>query len=518
MLDELISAYGSRFLVAALGVSLALLCLFIVLWVLRNRAPSPFVRGGRNRQPRLQVLDAAAIDARRRIVLIRRDNVEHLVMIGGPTDLVIEAGIGDERHYMTARALQAQAAEEEARLAHQTASLPAVEVAPSAALVRDSRVETPASAAAREPLPAPRVQASDPTVQPPVQTAQAIAAKAEIAAPRPVTPPIATPPLAKANAAPPPISPVVAAATAAAPIVVAPVPSTPVHRPSDPIAASAPSAESRSEPQAATTTVSATFSPELHAEPAPVEAAPAIVLDRPAEAVPQQAPNMPVMTSAADPVLRPLVTNEQERPTAAASPAQPPQATLAVAPQVELGQSPRIAPPAAFDTQRSAEVAPSTSPDISSPMAEDVLEAARARVLVPPGDQGQIRPFDQARFVPDRERGFAGDIPPTATARDEGLAAREMSDFERVLEDEMALHIAADPGPSLPQTSPASPIPALLPETRPDRPRPPLGTMVAETRQPTAPAGANTAPPAEEPNLQNEIARIFGEMSASRNP
>ena len=115
MLDELISAYGSRFLVAALGVSLALLCLFIVLWVLRNRAPSPFVRGGRNRQPRLQVLDAAAIDTRRRIVLIRRDNVEHLVMIGGPTDLVIEAGIGDERHYMTTRALQVQAAEDEAR-------------------------------------------------------------------------------------------------------------------------------------------------------------------------------------------------------------------------------------------------------------------------------------------------------------------------------------------------------------------------------------------------------------------
>ena len=71
MLDDLISAYGDRFLVAALGVSLALLCLFIVLWILRNRAPSPFVRGGRNRQPRLQVLDAAAIDTRRRIVLIR---------------------------------------------------------------------------------------------------------------------------------------------------------------------------------------------------------------------------------------------------------------------------------------------------------------------------------------------------------------------------------------------------------------------------------------------------------------
>src|SRR3954463_13528948 len=47
----------------------------------------------RGRQPRLAVIDAATIDGRRRLVLIRRDNVEHLVMIGGPTDVVIEANI-----------------------------------------------------------------------------------------------------------------------------------------------------------------------------------------------------------------------------------------------------------------------------------------------------------------------------------------------------------------------------------------------------------------------------------------
>ena len=34
------------------------------------------------------------IDAKRRLVLIRRDNVEHLVMTGGPVDIVIESGIG----------------------------------------------------------------------------------------------------------------------------------------------------------------------------------------------------------------------------------------------------------------------------------------------------------------------------------------------------------------------------------------------------------------------------------------
>jgi flagellar protein FliO/FliZ len=39
------------------------------------------------------VIDAAAVDGRRRLVLVRRDNVEHLLMIGGPTDIVVEPNI-----------------------------------------------------------------------------------------------------------------------------------------------------------------------------------------------------------------------------------------------------------------------------------------------------------------------------------------------------------------------------------------------------------------------------------------
>jgi hypothetical protein len=47
----------------------------------------------RGRQPRLAVIDAAPVDGRRRLILIRRDNVEHLLMIGGPTDVLVEANI-----------------------------------------------------------------------------------------------------------------------------------------------------------------------------------------------------------------------------------------------------------------------------------------------------------------------------------------------------------------------------------------------------------------------------------------
>ena len=49
--------------------------------------------GTRGRQPRLAVVDDASVDSRRRLILVRRDNIEHLVLIGGPTDVVVEANI-----------------------------------------------------------------------------------------------------------------------------------------------------------------------------------------------------------------------------------------------------------------------------------------------------------------------------------------------------------------------------------------------------------------------------------------
>lgn len=42
---------------------------------------------------RLAVVEVRSIDAKRRLVLIRRDSVEHLVMLGMNQDLVIERAI-----------------------------------------------------------------------------------------------------------------------------------------------------------------------------------------------------------------------------------------------------------------------------------------------------------------------------------------------------------------------------------------------------------------------------------------
>jgi hypothetical protein len=79
-------------LIVAFVIVLALIAL--ATWIFRrlggDRAgPAP----ARGRQPRLAVIDAASVDGRRRLLLVRRDNVEHLVMIGGPTDIVIEQNI-----------------------------------------------------------------------------------------------------------------------------------------------------------------------------------------------------------------------------------------------------------------------------------------------------------------------------------------------------------------------------------------------------------------------------------------
>lgn len=52
--------------------------------------PTP-MKTGRDR--RLAVVEVAPIDSRRRLVLLRRDGVEHLVLLGPGQDVVIESGI-----------------------------------------------------------------------------------------------------------------------------------------------------------------------------------------------------------------------------------------------------------------------------------------------------------------------------------------------------------------------------------------------------------------------------------------
>lgn len=74
-------------LVGALVFVLALIGL--CAWLVRRFGPT--MRLGR--PGRLGLVESIAIDSRRRLLLVRRDQTEHLLLIGGTRDLVIETGI-----------------------------------------------------------------------------------------------------------------------------------------------------------------------------------------------------------------------------------------------------------------------------------------------------------------------------------------------------------------------------------------------------------------------------------------
>ncbi|MBE1237055.1 flagellar biosynthetic protein FliO [Phaeovibrio sulfidiphilus] len=74
-------------LVFVLGAMLAL------AWVLKRFVSGdasfrPLMRRGAKR--RLRVEESLALDARRRVLLVRRDDVLHLVLIGGGNDILLE--------------------------------------------------------------------------------------------------------------------------------------------------------------------------------------------------------------------------------------------------------------------------------------------------------------------------------------------------------------------------------------------------------------------------------------------
>lgn len=144
----------------ALIVVLALIA--IGAWVMRRIAAARFGAPGRNRQPRLAIMDAAPIDTRRRLVLIRRDNVEHLLLIGGPTDVVVEQHIVRGYPVTAPQPHQPQLRQEpHPEAGHKARPKP---VAKSAAAAAATAAGTVAVEAAE---PAPKAAAAEPRVAAP---------------------------------------------------------------------------------------------------------------------------------------------------------------------------------------------------------------------------------------------------------------------------------------------------------------------------------------------------------------
>lgn len=79
-----------RFL-AALVFVLALIAL--IAWLARRLGLGGTIAGRTGAARRLRVAEVAAIDAKHRLVLVRRDDVEHLLLLGPGTGTLVEAGI-----------------------------------------------------------------------------------------------------------------------------------------------------------------------------------------------------------------------------------------------------------------------------------------------------------------------------------------------------------------------------------------------------------------------------------------
>ena len=94
MFDSLFGAEGSLIVRFVVAFVIVLGLIALTFWLVRRfGATRVGTAAARGRQPRLAVVDAASVDGRRRLVLVRRDNVEHLLMIGGPSDMVVEQNI-----------------------------------------------------------------------------------------------------------------------------------------------------------------------------------------------------------------------------------------------------------------------------------------------------------------------------------------------------------------------------------------------------------------------------------------
>lgn len=115
-LTSLLGGSGNEIVTTALALGVVIVLIVLGLWVLKV-----FMKTGVAMRPqgrRVQVIEQVQVDSKRQLLVIRRDNVEHLVMTGGPQDLVIETGIpANERSALPGRRPQPAQAEEPAKAA-----------------------------------------------------------------------------------------------------------------------------------------------------------------------------------------------------------------------------------------------------------------------------------------------------------------------------------------------------------------------------------------------------------------
>lgn len=83
---------SNSWLTMLLALGIVVVLIFLAVWLLKFlfNASGNVARG---RYKRLSVVDSLALDPKRHLLIVRRDDVEHLILVGGTQDLVVETGI-----------------------------------------------------------------------------------------------------------------------------------------------------------------------------------------------------------------------------------------------------------------------------------------------------------------------------------------------------------------------------------------------------------------------------------------
>jgi flagellar protein FliO/FliZ len=156
VLESLFGPNGAVVAQYLITLIVVLALVLLVVWLVRRYAMTGISTAARGRMPRLAIVDALSLDSRHRLVLVRRDNVEHLVLIGGPTNLVVEPSIMRTR--VAQRPGQPQPGQPPGENSR-AAAPPPPSPAPPSASAAPTLVRRQGPAMADEPIPfPPRVQ------------------------------------------------------------------------------------------------------------------------------------------------------------------------------------------------------------------------------------------------------------------------------------------------------------------------------------------------------------------------
>lgn len=340
--------------------------------------------GGRTRQPRLGVVDVYDLDRQRQLILVRRDNVEHLVMIGGASDVVVETNIVRSGGRVAAPLPSEGLAERPLAFEPESRSQPVEDIRPVPPMPAPPS-PVPAPAVPVDPVPPPRPVSPPPpppraVVQPPIQ-------------PQPPIPP---------RPAPAPIPPAVAAGAAGigAALTRDPAPAASASELGD---MARQLEEALKRPFSAVRPGSAAPRPEPEAPPAPKPVvpppAPPVQPVAPAAAkppVPAAAPARPALDMEAELEMALGLKPGPARPAASEPPL--------VAPPVFAPPKPPIPGPAKLDEKKPepakeqappAPVPEPSKPGKFAPVFDDVLDEVEAAVKAEAPAKNQSKPNEQ---------------------------------------------------------------------------------------------------------------------------